>query len=161
TCLSSIWITDTAVKEYYKAHGRVEEYHELAPGKIAYYDGFIYIELSKIKPMIAMPFHPSNVYAIDELNENLPEAIEIIEQTGNKQLGNAKIKLSLRDKIKSGRLMVEQGIIAGCAGGTFDNICDAADILNGAAIGPDEFGLSVYPSSQPTFLSLVENGSAA
>jgi len=161
TCLSSIWKTDNQVKDYFDIHGRVEKYKELAPKNIAYYDGMVYIDLSKIKPMIAMPFHPSNVYTIEELNANLDDILNIIEKTGQKQLENSNVKFTLRDKIKNKRLYVEQGIIAGCAGGTYDNLCDTADILTGNSIGKDEFALSVYPSSQPTFLNLVENGSIA
>lgn len=159
TCLSSVWVTDDKVKQYYDAHGRVEEFKEIKPSDIAYYDGCIYVDLSKIKPMIAMPFHPSNTYTIDELNENLEDILARVEMIGNMQLGNGRVSLKLRDKIVNGKLQVEQGVIAGCAGGTFDNICDAADILNGKYIGVDDFSLSVYPSSQPTYLSLVQNGS--
>lgn len=161
TCLSSVWATDDKVKDYYEAHGRVDSYQELIPEKVAYYDGCIYVDLSEIKPMIAMPFHPSNTYTIEELNANLEDILARVEMIGNMQLGNSRVNLKLRDKIKNGHLQVEQGVIAGCAGGTFDNICDAADILNGKYIGVDEFSLSVYPSSQPTYLSLVENGSIA
>lgn len=161
TCLSSVWVTDDKVKQYYDAHGRIEEFKEIKPSNIAYYDGCIYVDLSKIKPMIAMPFHPSNTYTIDELNENLEDILARVEMIGNMQLGNSNVNLKLRDKIVNGKLQVEQGVIAGCAGGTFDNICDAADILNGKYIGVDDFSLSVYPSSQPTYLSLVENGSIA
>lgn len=161
TCLTSIWKTDIKVKDYYDAHGRVEEYSELCPSDVAYYDGMIYVDLSEIKPTIAMPFHPSNTYTIEELNQNLDDILARVEMIGNMQLGNSNVSLKLRDKVKNGRLQVEQGVIAGCAGGTFDNICDAADILNGKYIGADEFALSVYPSSQPTYLSLVENGAIA
>lgn len=161
TCLSSVWATDNQVKDYYEAHGRADEYSEIKPAEIAYYDGCIYVDLSEIKPMIAMPFHPSNVYTIEELNANLDDILHRVEMVANIQLGNGRVSLNLRDKVKNGQLMVEQGVIAGCAGGTFDNICDAADILNGKYIGVDEFSLSVYPSSQPTYLSLVENGAIA
>ncbi len=161
TCLTSVWATDNKVKEYYDAHGRVEEYKEIKPADIAYYDGCIYVDLSEIKPMIAMPFHPSNTYTIEELNANLDDILARVEMIGNMQLGNSRVSLKLRDKVIDGRLQVEQGVIAGCAGGTFDNICDAADILNGKYIGVDDFALSVYPSSQPTYLSLVQNGSIA
>lgn len=158
TCLSSIWITDDKVKQYYDIHGRVDQYKELAPQSTAYYDGMIYIDLSKIKPMIAMPFHPSNVYSIEDLNSNLDDIVDKVEKIAKKQLDNAKINFTLKDKIKNGKLYVEQGVIAGCAGGTFENICDASDILEKASIGSDTFSLSVYPGSQPIFLALIENG---
>lgn len=161
TCLSSIWVTDEKVKEFYDIHNRVEEYKELAPGEIAYYDGMIYVDLSEIKPMIAMPFHPSNVYTIDELNTNLSDILFEVEKKALVSLDNNKVKYTLRDKIRNGRLYIEQGVIAGCAGGGFENICDAADILNGKYIGADEFSLSVYPASQPIFMELVKNGSVA
>ena len=158
TCLSSVWRTDGAVKEWYETHGRKEEFKTLEPGNAAYYDGMIHIDLSKIKPMIAMPFHPSNVYTIDDLNANLDDILYEIEKTGKSQLESDKVTFSLRDKIKNGRLYVEQGVIAGCAGGTFENICDAGVILKGASIGSGEFALSVYPASQPVFMSLVDHG---
>ncbi|MBQ9519370.1 MAG: hydratase, partial [Firmicutes bacterium] len=161
TCLSSVWRTDDTIKEYYKAHGREADYKELNPGSVAYYDGVVYVDLSKIKPMIAMPFHPSNTYTIDELNANLEDILAEVEKKGAKSIDNPKVTFKLRDKIKNGKLYVDQGVIAGCAGGTFDNICDVADILNGQSIGADDFALSVYPSSQPTFISLVENGAIA
>ena len=158
TCLSSVWKTDGKVKEWYDIHGRSGDYKEQNPADIAYYDGMIYVDLSKIKPMIAMPFHPSNIYTIDELNANLFDILDEVEKTGAKQLDNDTIKFSLKVKVKNGRLIVEQGVIAGCAGGTYENICDAGDIIKGKSIGDGEFALSVYPSSQPVFLSLVENG---
>ncbi len=161
TCLSSVWRTDSKVKEWYDIHGRSEDFKEQNPGEIAYYDGLIYIDLSTIKPMIAMPFHPSNIYTIEELNANLLDILDEVEKTGAKQLDNDTIKFSLKDKMKNGKLIVEQGVIAGCAGGTYENICDAADIIKGNSIGNGEFALSVYPSSQPVFLSLVENGKIA
>ena len=157
TCLSSIWKTDNKIKEFYNIHGRPNEYKELNPGSVAYYDGMIYVDLSKIKPMIAMPFHPSNVYSIEELNSNLSEILADVERKAGISLDN-KVKFTLRDKIHNGRLYVEQGILAGCAGGGFENICDAADILRGSSIGSDEFSLSVYPASQPIFMELVKNG---
>ncbi len=160
TCLSSIWITDEKVEEYFEMHGRKEAYKKLEPGKVAYYDGAIVIDLSKIKPTIALPFHPSNTYTIEELNGNLDEILGQVEAEAEAKFGS-KVKFTLRDKIKNGSLMVQQGVIAGCAGGTYDNICDAADILRGHDIGADEFALSVYPSSQPTFMQLVKNGSIA
>lgn len=161
TCLSSVWRTDSKVKEWYDVHGRSADFKEQNPGEIAYYDGLIYIDLSTIKPMIAMPFHPSNIYTIEELNANLLDILDEVEKTGAKQLDNDTIKFSLKDKVKNGKLIVEQGVIAGCAGGTYENICDAADIIKGNSIGNGEFALSVYPSSQPVFLSLVENGKIA
>lgn len=161
TCLSSIWSTDDIIKDYYEVHGRSEDFKELSPKDIAYYDGMVYVDLSKIKPMIAMPFHPSNTYTIEELNSNLNDIIDKVEQTAKKQLDSSKVKFTLKDKIKNGKLIVDQGVIAGCAGGTFENICDAADILDNASIGADTFSLSVYPGSQPIFLSLIENGAMA
>ena len=160
TCLSSIWKTDNTIKEFYDIHGRVNEYKELNPGTVAYYDGMIYVDLAKIKPMIAMPFHPSNVYSIEELNSNLNDILADVEKKAGISLDN-KVRFTLRDKIHNGKLYVEQGVIAGCAGGGFENICDAADILKGTSIGSDEFSLSVYPASQPVFMELVKNGRIA
>lgn len=159
TCLSSIWITDDRVKDYLKIHGREEQYKQLSPGRVAYYEGMVYVDLSKIKPMIALPFHPSNVYTIEELNSNLHDIFDLVEKNGRKQLENPKVKFSLKDKIINNQLFVEQGIIAGCAGGTYDNICDVADFLANNSIGENEFSLSVYPSSQAVYLNLVDNGS--
>lgn len=161
TCLSSIWRTDRRVREFYEIHGRSEDYQEMSPGQAAYYDGLITIDLSEIKPMIAMPFHPSNVYSIDDLNNNLLDILDEVEKNAAVSLGGSKVKYSLKDKVKNGRLYVEQGTIAGCAGGGFENICDAADILSGRYIGSDEFSLSVYPASQPILMELVKNGRAA
>ena len=161
TCLTSIWKTDDQVKEFYAIHGRSEDYKELNPGNVAYYDGMIYVDLSKIKPMIAMPFHPSNVYTIDELNANLYDILDEVEKKAMISLDNNNIKYTLKDKVRDGKLYVEQGVIAGCAGGGFENICDAADILNGKFIGADEFSLSVYPASQPVYMELIKNGSIA
>lgn len=160
TCLSSIWKTDNTIKEFYDIHGRVNEYKELNPGTVAYYDGVIYVDLAKIKPMIAMPFHPSNVYSIEELNANLNDILADVEKKAGISLDN-KVRFTLRDKIHNGKFYVEQGVIAGCAGGGFENICDAADILKGTSIGSDEFSLSVYPASQPVFMELVKNGRIA
>lgn len=160
TCLSSIWKTDNKIKEFYDIHGRVDEYKELNPGSVAYYDGMIYVDLAKVKAMIAMPFHPSNVYSIEELNSNLNDILADVEKKAGISLDN-KVKFTLRDKIHNGKLYVEQGVIAGCAGGGFENICDAADILRGTSIGSDEFSLSVYPASQPVFMELVKNGRIA
>ena len=160
TCLSSIWKTDNKVEEFYEIHGREEEYKELNPGEVAYYDSFIELDLSQIKPMIAMPFHPSNVYTIDELNANLMDILDDCEKRAEVSF-DGKVKLDLKSKVRNGRLYVDQGIIAGCAGGGFENICDAADILNGNSIGADEFTLSVYPASTPVYMELVKNGAVA
>jgi len=160
TCLSSIWKTDNKVKEFYEIHGREEEYKELNPGDVAYYDSFIEIDLSQIRPMIAMPFHPSNVYTIDELNANLMDILDDCEKRAEVSF-DGKVKLDLKSKVRNGKLYVDQGIIAGCAGGGFENICDAADILNGKSIGSDEFTLSVYPASTPVYMELVKNGAVA
>ena len=158
TCLSSVWITDDNVKAWYDVHGRSENFKYQSPADVAYYDGCIYIDLAEIKPMIAMPMHPSNVFTIDDLNANLDDILNEIEVNCNKQLDNNAVKVSLRDKVVNGRLTVEQGVIAGCAGGTYENICAARDIIKGHSIGAGEFALSVYPSSQPVFLNLVNNG---
>ena len=160
TCLSSIWKTDKKVEEFYEIHGREEEYKELNPGEVAYYDSFIEIDLSEIRPMIAMPFHPSNVYTIDELNANLMDILDDCEKRAEVSF-DGKVKLDLKSKVRNGKLYVDQGIIAGCAGGGFENICDAADILNGKSIGSDEFTLSVYPASTPVYMELVKNGAVA
>ncbi len=162
TCLSSIWRTDDKVKEFYDIHGRSEDFAEIKPGQVAYYDGVVEVDLSTIKPMIAMPFHPSNVYSIEELNNNLEDILRDVEKKALVSLDNNKdINFTLTDKIHNGKLYVEQGVIAGCAGGGFENICDAADILRGKYIGSDEFSLSVYPASQPIFMELVKNGAIA
>ncbi len=160
TCLSSIWRTDDKIKEFYEVHGRSEAYTELNPGAVAYYDGCIKVDLSKIKPMIAMPFHPSNTYTIEELNANLMDILDDCEKKALVSLDGA-VDFTLKDKVRNGKLYVEQGIIAGCAGGGFENICAAADILDSASIGPDEFTLSVYPASMPVYMELVKNGCAA
>ena len=161
TCLSSIWTTDDKIKEFYEIHKRPEGYKELKPADVAYYDGMVYVDLSTIKPMIAMPFHPSNVYTIEELNANLMDILDDVEKRALVSLDNNKVIYTLKDKVHNGRLYVEQGVIAGCAGGGFENVCDAADILRGKYIGADEFSLSVYPSSQPVFMELVKNGTIA
>ncbi len=160
TCLSSIWVTDAKTEEFYEIHGRKEEYKQLAPGQVAYYDGMIEINLDDIKPMIAMPFHPSNTYTIEELNANLMDILDDVEKRALVSL-DGQVDFTLKDKVRNGKLYVDQGIIAGCAGGGFENICDAADILKGASIGPDEFTLSVYPASTPIYMELVKNGAAA
>lgn len=160
TCLSSIWKTDDEIKDFYEIHKRSGEFKELNPGEVSYYDGMIEVDLSAIKPMIAMPFHPSNTYTIEEVNANLKDILHDVEQKALVSLDGA-VDYSLQDKIVDGKLYVEQGIIAGCAGGGFENICAAADILKGASIGPDEFTLSVYPASTPVYMELVKNGSVA
>ncbi|MCR4754125.1 MAG: hydratase [Lachnospiraceae bacterium] len=160
TCLSSIWKTDEKVSEFYKIHGRSEDYKELNPGKVAYYDGLIEVDLSKIRPMIAMPFHPSNAYTIEEVKSNLADILHETEKRAKVSFGD-DIEYSLMDKIHDGKLYVEQGVIAGCAGGGFENICAAADIMRGKYIGADEFTLSVYPASTPIYMELMKNGCAA
>ena len=160
TCLSSIWVTDDKIREFYDIHGRSADYAELKPEKVAYYDGCVEVNLSEIKPMIAMPFHPSNTYTIEEVNANLEDILTEVEKNALVSLDGA-VEYKLRDKIRNGKLYVDQGIIAGCAGGGFENICAAADILNGKSIGPDEFTLSVYPASMPVYMELVRNGAAA
>ncbi len=160
TCLSSIWRTDGQIKEFYEIHGREDEYQELNPGEIAYYDGMITVDLSKIRPMIAMPFHPSNTYTIDEVNANLKDILHDVEERAKVSLDGA-VPYSLQEKVVGGKFMVDQGIIAGCAGGGFENICAAADILRGSYIGSDGFSLSVYPASMPVYMELIKNGCAA
>ena len=157
TCLSSIWQTDEKIQEFYEIHGRSEDYKELKPGETAYYDGCVEIDLSEIKPMIAMPFHPSNAYTIDELKANLDDILADVEKKAQVSL-DGKVPYTLRDKVIDGKLYVEQGIIAGCAGGGFENICAAADILKGKSIGADAFTLSVYPASTPIYMELAKNG---
>ena len=157
TCLSSIWTTDDTIKDFYEVHGRAGEYKELSPGAVTYYDGMVYVDLSRVKPMIAMPFHPSNTYTIEELNANLMDILDDVEKKAQVSL-DGKIPFTLKDKVHNGRLYVEQGIIAGCAGGGFENICDAADILRGSSIGADAFTLSVYPASTPIYMEIAKNG---
>ena len=157
TCLSSIWRTDDTIKDFYDIHKRPEDYKELNPGDVAYYDGMVVVDLSKIKPMIAMPFHPSNVYTIEELNANLDDILCDVEKKALISL-DGKIEYDLHKKVRNGKLYVDQGIIAGCAGGGFENICQAADILKGQSIGSDEFTLSVYPASTPIYMELAKNG---
>ena len=157
TCLSSIWQTDSTIEEFYETHGRKEDYKELKPGAAAYYDGCVKIDLSEIRPMIAMPFHPSNAYTIDELKENLMDILADVEERAKVSLGG-KVPFTLRNKVVDGKLYVDQGIIAGCAGGGFENICAAADILRGKSIGMDAFTLSVYPASTPIYMELAKNG---
>ena len=157
TCLSSIWKTDDKIKDWYDIHGRSEAYKEMNPGDVAYYDGVVYVDLSTVKPMIAMPFHPSNTYTIDDLNANLMDILDDVEKRALVSL-DGKVDFTLKDKVRDGKLYVEQGIIAGCAGGGYENICDAADILRGKSIGADEFTLSVYPASTPIYMQLAKNG---
>ncbi len=157
TCLSSIWQTDEKIQEFYEIHGRSQDYKELKPGETAYYDGCVEIDLGEIKPMIAMPFHPSNTYTIDELKANLDDILADVEKKAQISL-DGKVPYTLRDKVIDGKLYVDQGIIAGCAGGGFENICAAADILKGKSIGADAFTLSVYPASTPIYMELAKNG---
>ena len=160
TCLSSIWRTDDKIEEFYAIHGRSEDYKELNPGPVAYYDSMLVVELDKIRPMIAMPFHPSNTYTIDELNANLMDILDDVEKKAQISL-DGKIYFTLKVNVRDVKLYVEQGIIAGCAGGGFENICAAADILKGASIGADAFTLSVYPASTPIYMELAKNGTLA
>jgi len=160
TCLSSIWETDEQIKEWYDIHGRSEEYAPLSPGEAAYYDGAVCVDLSRIKPMIAMPFHPSNTYTIEEVNANLSDILDDVEKRAAVSLDGA-VEFTLKNKVKDGKFMVDQGIIAGCAGGGFENICAAADILKGSYIGSEGFTLSVYPASMPVYMELIRNGQAA
>ena len=159
TCLSSVWCTDEDTKQYLTMHGRGGDYKELNPAEVAYYDGMVYVDLSAVKPMIALPFHPSNTFEIDELNANLGDILRAVEVDAQRLIGgNKDIEFSLTDKIVDGKLQVQQGIIAGCAGGTYSNIMEAAHILKGANCGADEFTLSVYPSSMPVYMDLVKKG---
>lgn len=160
TCLSSIWKTDAVIEEFFEIHGRKEDFEKLSPGETAYYDGMVYVDLGKVEPMIAMPFHPSNAYTIRELNQNLSEILHDVEQKALVSLGK-DVNFTLQDKVRNGKLYVEQGIIAGCAGGGFENICVASEILSGCGIGADEFTLSVYPASTPIYMELVKNGAVA
>ena len=161
TCLSSVWETDEDTKKFLTVHGRAEDYRELKPADITYYDGVVHVDLSTIKPMIALPFHPSNVYEIDFLNENLKDLLHEVELEAIKIGGEAGKGLRLLDKIENGKLRVSQGIIAGCAGGTYSNVMEAAHILKGYSTGFDEFNLNVYPSSQPVFIETTRNGAVA
>lgn len=161
TCLSSIWRTDEDTKAYLTMHGRSEDYRKLDPAEVAYYDGLIRIDLNTVKPMIALPFHPSNTYEIDELNANLGDILRSVEKEAQALIGKSDIQFHLTDKIVNGKLQVQQGIIAGCAGGTYENIMEAAHILENAQVGQNEYTLSVYPSSQPVFLDLVKKGAVA
>jgi aconitate hydratase len=160
TCLSSIWETDEKTEEWYAIHGRSGAYRKLTPGQTAYYDGILAVDLSEIRPMIAMPYHPSNAYTIDEVNNNLTDILHEVEENAKVSFGG-RVKVSLQDKVRNGKLYVDQGVIAGCAGGGFENICSAADILRGKNVGHDEFTLSVYPASMPIYMELVKNGRMA
>ena len=157
TCLSSIWETDETVSDFYRVHGRPEDYKKLSPGNLAYYDGMIRIDLSKVEPMIALPFHPSNAYTIRELQENPGDILREVEKEAARSFG-PKVNLRLTNKLEDGRIRVDQGVIAGCAGGMYDNICEAAGILKNGSTGNGYFSLSVYPSSLPINLALVRNG---
>lgn len=159
TCLSSIWETDETTQEYYQVHGRPEAYEKLSPEPVSYYDGAVVINLSQIEPMIALPFHPSNAYTIRELCEHPYEILQKVEEQGRKLKGDDSFTLT--DKIVDGKIRVDQGIIAGCAGGMYENIAEAYEILKGKNIGADAFSLNIYPSSQPVYKCLMENGYAA
>ena len=160
TCLSSIWRTDDDTESYLSQHGRGEDYRKLDPADVAYYDGCVYVDLSTVKPMIALPFHPSNVYEIDELNSNLEDILRSVEKEAEK-VGGGRASFTLLDKIENGKLKVQQGIIAGCAGGNYTNVIEAAHALKGRSCGNDEFSLAVYPSSQPVFMDLVKKGAVS
>lgn len=163
TCLSSIWRTDDEIRNFYEIHGRnsgEDAFRALNPEAVAYYDGVIEVDLDKVRPMIAMPFHPSNTYTIEEVQKNLADVLHDVEERAKVSLDNA-VPYSLQDKVVNGKFVVDQGIIAGCAGGGFENICAAADILKGASIGSNEFTLSVYPASMPVYMELIRNGVAA
>ena len=160
TCLSSIWSTDEKIREFYSIHGREGDYKELNPGEDAYYDGAIELDLSEIRPMIALPFHPSCAYTIEEVNRNLMDILDETEKRAKVSFGD-KVKFSLKDKVIGGKLYVAQGVIAGCAGGGFENICAAADILKGKDTGNGKFLLNVYPASMPVYMELMKNGAFA
>ena len=158
TCWSSVWVTDEKVKEYFTLHGRPEAYKELQPGQTAYYDGCVYIDLSTVECTIAMPMHPSNTYTIHELQENAADILHLVQENANKQIRGAK--MDLMSKLRDGAIWADQGEIAGCSGGTFDNLCAAADILRGRSCGNGVFTLSVYPGSMPSYAELIKNGRA-
>ena len=160
TCLSSIWRTDEDTEIYLSLHGRGDDYKKLDPADVAYYDGCVYVDLSTVKPMIALPFHPSNTYEIDELNANLGDILRQVEKEAEK-VGGGRASFTLTDKIVNGKLLVQQGIIAGCAGGNYTNVIEAAHALKGRSCGCDEFSLAVYPSSQPVFMDLVKKGAVS
>ena len=158
TCLTSVWCTDDDTKAYLAKHGRADDYRELKPADVTYYDGMVYVDLSTVKPMIALPFHPSNAFEIDELNANLGDILREVEKEAARLTEGKDIEFSLTDKITPKGLQVQQGIIAGCAGGTYTNVMAAAHILKGAQCGQGEFTLDVYPSSQPVFMDLLAKG---
>ena len=158
TCLTSVWCTDDDTKAYLAKHGRADDYRELKPADVTYYDGLVYVDLSTVKPMIALPFHPSNAFEIDELNANLGDILREVEKEAARMTEGKEIEFSLTDKITPKGLQVQQGIIAGCAGGTYTNVMAAAHILKGAQCGRGEFTLDVYPSSQPVFMDLLAKG---
>lgn len=158
TCLSSIWMTDEKVREYYRVLGRESDYRELKPAEATLYDGAVLIDLDKVEPMISMPFHPSNVYKLSDVIANPGDILRRVEQDAEQTLDKSSAKLRLTDKIENGKIRVSQGVIAGCAGGTFGNLCEAADILHGRSCGCGEFALNVYPASQPIYLELIRNG---
>jgi len=158
TCLSSIWQTDEKVLAYFAIHGRAQDYSKLEPGPVCYYDSMVKVDLSRIVPMIALPFHPSNVYPIAELNRNAADILREVELEGKQQLGNPNVNFSLTDKLVNGRLLVEQGIVVGCSGGTFENLAAVAKIVDGKSVGNGDFTFSAYPASQPVFAELMKNG---
>ena len=160
TCLSSIWSTDEKIREFYSIHGREGDYKELNPGEDAYYDGAIELDLGEIRPMIALPFHPSCAYTIEEVNKNLMDVLEETEKRAKVSFGD-KVNFTLKNKVIDGKLYVDQGVIAGCAGGGFENICAAADILKGKDTGNGKFLLNVYPASMPVYMELMKNGAFA
>ena len=160
TCLSSIWSTDEKIREFYSIHGREGDYKELNPGADAYYDGAIELDLGEIRPMIALPFHPSCAYTIEEVNKNLMDVLEETEKRAKVSFGD-KVNFTLKNKVIDGKLYVDQGVIAGCAGGGFENICAAADILKGKDTGNGKFLLNVYPASMPVYMELMKNGAFA
>ena len=160
TCLSSIWKTDEDTRDYLAKHNRAEDYKELSPADVAYYDGCVYVDLSTVKPMIALPFHPSNTYEIEELKANMQDILAGVEKEAAR-ISGGKAGFTLLDKVKDGGLMVQQAVIAGCAGGTYSNVMEAAHALKGKNCGCDEFSLAVYPSSQPVFADLVKKGAVS
>lgn len=161
TCLSSIWCTDDTIKEYYTIHGREDAYSKLEPTAVAYYEGLVKVDLAKIEPMIALPFHPSNVFSIADLNKNPKEILQMVEEAERKKIDNPSVQFNLTNKIVDGKIKVDQGIIAGCAGGTFENLRIASEIINNHSLGNDYFSLSVYPASQPIYLELIKDGAMA
>lgn len=161
TCWSSIWCTDEQVKDYLMIHGRPEDYKKMEPGTVAYYDGMVYIDLEEIEPMIALPFHPSNTYTIREFRENAADILNKVEKEGLELFDSSDLKIDLKSKLRDKDIYVDQGIVAGCSGGTFDNIVEVADIMDGKSIGNSTFSMSVYPGSQPAYMELVKNGAVS